>query len=199
MSRWLYNVHAIRANYHPELEASGQAQDIQWWTAWPSEDKDTFPCRVGDYVGQGRKMQFCGLVAAVLKKADSTAFDSTIKSYEKAAGEVVKQLNGSRPVGWFATSVLSLSVVWTQILMAVLISYNTPTEGIGCWSGGELVYGALTSISWIVSMFAKKPRPSVQFACHIANALALSWLVTFVILVVSTLQVLAIPHAHPIQ
>lgn len=76
--------------------------------------------------------------------------------------------------------------------MAFMVAYNTPTVGLGCWSGGYLLYGMLSSISWVIQLFSKRLGRWVRLFCHLANAVALCWLIGFMILVVGlvTLSIL---------
>jgi hypothetical protein len=169
MSRWLYNVEAIRTHFHvqprsiipPHTNQAPLIQTIDWWKPG-GEDDDSLGnwsrFIIGDFIGQGRRMQYCGLVAAVLESMDSFKIkDRDITSYSKLANNVVGRLEETRPTQWYVTSALSFFMVWSQILMASMISYNTPSVGLGCWTGGHLVYGALSSVSWVVQI-ARRSR-----------------------------------------
>jgi hypothetical protein len=144
-------------------------------------------------------MQYCGLVAAVLEESNPPNInDHDMKSYNALANKVIARLGQRRPKQWYAISTLSFLMVWSQILMASMISYNTPTVGLGCWTSGNLIYGILSSVSWVVQLCVKKPGEHVRAACHVFNFLALSFLITFVILVVRMLHTLSRLHTNPI-
>jgi hypothetical protein len=197
MSRWLYNVEAIRIYYEsssavsPPSGETSSPPGIKWWKPEGYNDeslKDKPGFEIGDFIRQGRRMQSSRPTAATMEiVVDPRDIEHRdINPYNAIAKEVIVRSKGWCPTQWYATAVLSLSMVWSQILMATMISYNTPTMGLGCWTAGHLTYGALSSVSWIVQMFTKKPRLYVRIACHVVNALALCFLITIVILVVRT-------------
>ena len=54
---------------------------------------------------------------------------------------------------WFGlvlSIVLSLFLQWGTTGAAIMIAYLTPTKGLGCRSGGYLVYGINATVSWIL-------------------------------------------------
>lgn len=51
---------------------------------------------------------------------------------------------------FFIASVLALSLQWGTTGAAVVVSWFTPTKGLGCRSGGYVLYGVLSTISWMI-------------------------------------------------
>ena len=188
MSRWLYNTRAI-------WNARDGAK-VKWWRSGQDTQSPeaTFPLCVGDFIGQGRQIQYCGILPAVLEVVCSDCgnqqssyfrFTETKKVYKNCASLVLSNLSGIRPISWYATAVVSLLLVWTHLLMAFVAAYTTPTVGLGCWSGSFLVYGILSSISWVVHLGSKRPGKLLRGFCHFSNFAALTFLFIFVVLVVS--------------
>jgi hypothetical protein len=73
--------------------------------------------------------------------------------------------------------------VWVQIGMAGIISYHTPTVGLGCRSLGFFIYGGLTTVTWVMAFFTlgvlgqrlgrfSLPR-CLSWAAHFFNGVAL--------------------------
>jgi hypothetical protein len=64
MTRWLYNMLAVR-----EWSASQGEGNYYWWH--PELEDTAEPLmkalEVGDFIGQGRRLQYCGLTHAILK------------------------------------------------------------------------------------------------------------------------------------
>jgi hypothetical protein len=102
------------------------------------------------------------------------------------AERVYKRLQKARrPISWYITALVSQFLVWIEVGMAFMLTYNTPTIGIGCWSGSIALFGILSTISWLVQFF-KVSRYSIIF-CHFINFLSLSWLIITIMLIVSLL------------
>jgi hypothetical protein len=210
MSRWLYNVNAVKTHFHgpqnsdipPDSEGISGQQDIHWWGANTLNRNETNKLeegssfRVGEFVGQGRRIQYCGSVSAILEKAGQHNFGHDMNFYNSCATNVIERLRGPRPFHWYTTSAVAFFLVWSQVLMAFMIAYNTPTVGLGCWSGGYLLYGILSSVSWVLHLFSKSPGHWIQSGCQLANAIALCWLITFTILVVRLIFPLLSHSAH---
>ncbi|KAK3682943.1 hypothetical protein B0T22DRAFT_502102 [Podospora appendiculata] len=196
LSRYLYNVNAVRTwsvaqNLAPKLSTLDQ---INWWTR-DVNPQDTFP--VGRFLGQGRIIQYCGLAHAVLnhtspdsdiKTKDTTrqefSFENAIAAYDTCGDAVATALRGPKPASWYSTAVVSCLLVWNEIMMAVMFAFNTPTVGPGCWSGSCFLYGALSTVTWLVQ-FQKKPARWARMVAFAFNALALGWLVTTIVLQLS--------------
>ncbi|KAK3332753.1 hypothetical protein B0T19DRAFT_353144 [Cercophora scortea] len=194
LSRYLYNVDAIRTwsmaqNLTPRLSTLHQ---IRWWTA---DAQDTFP--VGDFIGQGRRIQYCGLAHAVLECTSPTnnsqdnsmnagqrrfQFENNIAAYDDCGNRVATSLRGPKPASWYMTALSSSTLVWTEIMMAFMFAFNTPTVGPGCWSGSCFVYGVLSSVAWFVQLCRKQPGPWARGVAFAFNALALGWLLATIVL-----------------
>ncbi|CCC14319.1 unnamed protein product [Sordaria macrospora k-hell] len=191
IQRWLWNVEAVKL--WEEAKRKGQLPNpeaqIDWWNPakqrrrsqqerfsnirQPNETirvASTF--RIGDFIGQGRKMGYHGLTSSVL----SSVYDDrgNRNSIPAIAASTTRHLSSTfhRPFAWWLCALISLSLVWLEINMALLVSYMTPTVGLSCRSGAYLCYGVLTTITWFVSCFFKNPNQAVRIFCHFFNALA---------------------------
>ncbi|KAK4096920.1 hypothetical protein N658DRAFT_562121 [Parathielavia hyrcaniae] len=89
-----------------------------------------------------------------------------------------------RPMPWWIIAFTSLAIVWLQIGMAVMISYNTPTVGIACGSGSYLIYGSLSSLSWFCQLLPPFKRPGVmrKALCHTFNPFSVISLMLIILL-----------------
>jgi len=169
MSRWLYNVNAVmdwRASPDPSIEPSR----IRWWK--PSSAGQE-PLQVGHFVGQGRKMEYCGLVSAVIHGTEHHHFDGSAKSFAEGADRVFDSLEGSRPRSWHVVAVISELLVVCEIMMGFTIAFATPTVGLGCRSLAYLLTALLSSVAWVVQFrFKTTPRWAV-FVSHFFNGITI--------------------------
>lgn len=201
MSRWLYNVNAVR-----EWRNARRPTDMPEPAWWENTGDIPKKFRVGEFIGQGRRMIHCGLVHAVAStipepdRVEDTPLSGSIgdtgplAQYDVKAYAVVSRLKGRRPGLWWSAAVCAECLVCTQIMMAVLVAITSPTVGIGCWSGSFITYGVLTSVSWAFNLFQRAPGPWGRFFCHMANILALVFLVFITGLIVCFISVLSAIH-----
>jgi hypothetical protein len=182
MSRWLYNVDAIRTwDRH-----KGQ-NSLRWWAPGVG-GKDDVPAkyRIGKFMGQGRRMQYCGVAEALLactkESIDKGNWDdATLATLTES---VEGRLKGRRPFLWYITALISLVLVLAPIMAAMVVDYFTPTFGFGCWSSSAALCGILSTASWIIQ-FSVKPGRQARRLAHIANFLATGWLFTLTLFYVS--------------
>ncbi|KAK0641976.1 hypothetical protein B0T16DRAFT_358933 [Cercophora newfieldiana] len=190
VERWLYNVDVVRTWAMTESTNEGLDPPFatlkklkkQWWNV---DSKKKFS--VGKFVGQGRTMQYCGLVHAVLTAIEweeRVVFQNGIDEYDNYGIKAACNLAGPKPPSWYATTTVAFLLVWTEIMMAVMFAFMTPTVGPGCWSGSCFLYGALSSISWFIQ-FRKKPRGWWKAAAYFFNGLAFVWLIAAIVMQLS--------------
>lgn len=116
-----------------------------------------FDMVMSDFAGQGRKIGYNGLPFALMHSVySSSRHDRTMQSLQDITHQLEKQLNSRRPICWWIIAFTSLGLIWLEIGMAFMISFNIPTVGIGCRSGSYLIYGALSSVTWFIHLW----RPS---------------------------------------
>lgn len=179
ISRWLYNVDAVKTwATHPGNDPS----NIQWW-----QDDTEIPedLQVGVFIGQGRKIQFCGLPHALLEASATVDFyiettDGLLACAERAA----ERLNGWKPKAWYVVSGLSFLLVWCAIMSAFVVSFTAPTIGLGCRTLTYLLFGTFSSVSWVIQ-FSKRPSQWALWVSYISNTLAI-----LALLVVTVFQVI---------
>ncbi|KAK5657139.1 hypothetical protein OQA88_3196 [Cercophora sp. LCS_1] len=177
VNRWLYNVAAVRT-WHQ----NNQQQPHPAW--WGLSDVGQEDMRFGDFVGQGRTIRYTGLARAVLvKHRDHRHLRDDIASYDNFAAAVQQHLEGAVRGSWIFYSLISLGMVWLQVGMAFIISYHTPTVGLGCRSLSFTIYGGLTTVTWLISFLTlgvfghhlgrfHLPR-GLSWAAHVFNMVAL--------------------------
>ncbi|KAK4988738.1 hypothetical protein LTR50_003702 [Elasticomyces elasticus] len=66
----------------------------------------------------------------------------------------------------FIASVVAIFVQWGTTGPAILIGYLTPTTGLGCRSGGYLLYGVLATTSWILLMGSSFLSHALMLRCQ---------------------------------
>ncbi|KAK0621830.1 hypothetical protein B0T17DRAFT_600607 [Bombardia bombarda] len=175
MSRWLYNVNVVRT-WRTKGVANMPAPGPDGW--WDNEVPPHF--RIEGFIGQGRRMQYCGLVHAMLscvKEPHRIDDAAGLRRYDELARDVVTRLDGRRPGLWYSSALRAMFLVWVPILMAFVVAFTSPTVGLGCWSGSFLVFGGLGSFSWVVSVCKKDCGPKLRGLCHAVNMLSVVFVV----------------------
>ncbi|TFK38818.1 hypothetical protein BDQ12DRAFT_698553 [Crucibulum laeve] len=54
----------------------------------------------------------------------------------------------------FMASIFALGLQWGTTGSAILVSFLTPTRGLGCRSGSYVIYGVLSTIVWLLLVFS---------------------------------------------
>jgi hypothetical protein len=203
LSRWLFNVDVVKS-WNNNDKPHGP---LHWWIPPSSESasvdgtqssnanepiENPFP--LGRFIGQGRKLQACCLSSALMEVGDRllsgsrgrSARYNTSAPYDQGAREVLELLLARPPDSWYKIAFIGLLIVWTSITMALLLAYNTPTVGLGCWSGSFLLFGILSSLTWMLQ-FVRPQRPVgvIVKICTCFNLISIGWLITVVFLMVS--------------
>jgi len=200
MTRWLFNVLAVR-----QWSANQGVGDYFWWHP-ELEDESKQLMRaldVGDFIGQGRRLQYCGLTHAILRETELSLASGgghhfpIIDAWEPNAPERIAKAIAAlspppRPKRWYSIMLVCLLVVWVEILMAFFFDFITPPVGPGCWSLMFLVYGCLSMPTWGLSFWEPrrgKLRRIRRWVSHSFNTLAIGWMI-FVIYMVVTGQLM---------
>ncbi|KAH7408076.1 hypothetical protein DE146DRAFT_361438 [Phaeosphaeria sp. MPI-PUGE-AT-0046c] len=197
LSRWLYNVNVVKS-----WDEDGRPRrPLRWWippsmTSQSSNRNGNVdnPFQLGPFIGQGRKLQACCLSSVLMEVGDQLQTErrrnlkdyDTSTPYNDGARKVRNGLVAHPPSSWYKIAVIGLLLVWTSITMALLLAYNTPTIGLGCWSGSFLLFGILSSLTWMLQFIRpQRPPEGVRKICTIINFLSLGWLITVVFLMVT--------------
>ncbi|RSL71565.1 hypothetical protein CEP54_001349 [Fusarium duplospermum] len=182
MSRWLFNVDAVLTSARAAGADLNNMETPTWWSRNRSAaDREIF--EVQEFIGQGRKIKYCGLADAMIRtiralQQQKRPLGNNLDQYRLCAQTVLGHLNGTRPTQWWVTAVVSLFLVVFEVMMAFLVAFCTPTFGLGCWSGGLLLYGVLSSVTWVIHFCVKAPGKWGQIICSCFNFLALGWIIT---------------------
>jgi hypothetical protein len=193
ISRWMWNVNAVvewtarqdGRDDHPDWwqqskedaykRSPGQQseEDTSIESTGQTQDRAQLPCfdrYISEFVGQGRQIGYNGLAYAVLGSVYDTPNDNRrVQQLDVIVKQTLKRLNGRRPGSWWVLSLISLAIVWLEIGMAFMISYNVPTVGIGCRSMSYLIYGGLSTLPWIIQLLPwfKHPGAKRKAACYL--------------------------------
>jgi len=128
---WAKAVEDVCDVFHAASDRAHRHRPVNPEVDWEATDK--FP-------GPGRK--------------NRTGTLAQVDAYCLANGEpAVTKGNRWTPGFWsrfIVASALALSLQWGTACAAVVVSWFTPTIGLGCRSGGYLLYGALSTLSWMI-------------------------------------------------
>ncbi|KAK4208580.1 hypothetical protein QBC37DRAFT_475951 [Rhypophila decipiens] len=163
------------AEVHPDNTSQEAAAALSAQTVAESPSA-LFDEHILGFVGQGREITYCGLAHAVVNSVyDSHSDTRQIRPIASIVQEVRLELSGHRAKSWRVMSLVSMALVWLEIGMAYMISYNTPTVGFGCRSGSYIVYGVLSSIPWVLHSLPGFKHPSFRQRVwiHFFNGLGL--------------------------
>ena len=133
-----------------------------------------------DFVGQGRQIGYNGLAYTVVASVDVT--NETDPDQLAAIIDQTKQhINDKPPRSWWIVSLAALALVWWDIGMALMISFNIPTVGIGCRSGSYIVYGLVSTTPWFLHLFAwfRRQGNMAKIAGHLLCGLS-TWVLVFI-------------------
>lgn len=177
-SRFLHNVNTIRDWGYWAVAQGQDPDDIQWWTA---EDAGNEPFQMGDFIGQGRRMKYCGLTSAVIKETEDYGklFDSSVRSYSIVADRVSVRLQRKAKSWWVVTGI-SLLVVINEIMMSLMVAFTTPTVGLGCRAFAIMMFAMFTSVAWFLNLWWLNPPRLALIVSHMFNFLAISTLLAII-------------------
>ncbi|KAH8602956.1 hypothetical protein B0O99DRAFT_588020 [Bisporella sp. PMI_857] len=170
MSRWLHNVDAIR---RWKLSKGNYINDIAWWDITLGGQE---PFQIGRFIGQGRRMQYCGLTSSVI--LETTDYKSLLNGkgdislFDAIADRVSERLQ-RKATSWLVVAFISLVLVLLEVMMAFMIAFITPTVGLGCRSFSYGMFAILSSFSWCFNIVVRTPPKAIQIICHSFNALAI--------------------------
>ncbi|KAM7210408.1 hypothetical protein V8F06_014212 [Rhypophila decipiens] len=157
---------------------------VKWWqlkTKIPSD------LQVKHFIGQGRKIQYCGLPHAFLEVTKSVELsDATPAELDGHAMAIAEELRGGKPLAWFVVAVLSFLLVWTAIMSAFVVSFNAPVVGLGCRTLTYLIFGIFSSVPWVIHFQKRPPRPLIYLS-YLCNTVAILAVLTVVLFQVTGL------------
>ncbi|KPI43622.1 uncharacterized protein AB675_6994 [Cyphellophora attinorum] len=178
IQRWLYNVSAV--------VPVTIAPSVPLWTQSIEEalEKPMDQFDIGAFVGQGRRLRYCGIVNGVLDKikyedekhlrlADLTA-NATPNSFEACIR--------SRPRSWYIIWLLSQAIVIMAFSMAFEVSFNTPTIGFGCRSLAYFIWFLVSSVSWVILGIWQEPSDLLRCISWFTNGFSALALFTIMML-----------------
>lgn len=203
------------------LWARGESATPNWWSQKKEDDRRTalggannpvpFNMEIGEFNGQGRRLGYNGFAYAVLGSVyqgsgDQTKMRPLASVTAGRAQSMAVRAKGRltterlRPGSWWLLAFTSLALVWLDIGMALIMTYNTPTVGLSCRSGVYILYGLLSTLTWLVRVFpaSNYPRDWLKILCHCVNAFAtvilfftvfaaVSWTIFFSVIIIPEL------------
>ncbi len=110
-------------------------------------------CVPSHFVGQGRHIGYRGLAYAVVASIEEME-PNDARPLDTITASTSTRLRQNRPpVSWVWSALAGLALVWWEIGMALMMSYNIPTVGIGCRSGSYIILGLLSTVPWLAHVF----------------------------------------------
>lgn len=191
IERWLLNIDRLFEQQpghasHWRGRRRGGAGDLQDLEAGTDNKKDF---SIGEFLGQGRRLRYCGVTDTVLARiANPEEQDLDLPDLlgdAQAHARFQRDLV-ARPLVWYMTWLTTQFIVSTGFTMAAMVSFNTPTVGLGCRSVSYLAWWCCTRPSWVLLGLQQEPRPWARRVMVVApNALAVAGL--FAVMLVQTL------------
>lgn len=180
IERWLFNVEQLFLDR--PLPQPREHTPPHWRGRRGNKPDDTDVFSIGEFLGQGRRLRYCGVTDTVLgyianpARADMALPDllgqAGSKSKPWLTHEAFRRDLVSRPWKWYVAWAVAQAVVSTGFTMAFMVSFNTPTVGLGCRTGSYLVWWCCTVPSWVVLGLQQEPRPWIRRALAAPNFLA---------------------------
>ena len=97
--------------------------------------------------------------------------DDTIEFYDSLAEDFEEDLT-HRPTSWWICWACGGIFVSASVFMAIMVSFNTPTIGLGCRSLTWLMFWLLSSISWFCQALFQEPPRFVRYVSISFNTVA---------------------------
>jgi len=183
MERWHYNAEVIRT------AALGRG-NLNLWTEGGVPE-------IGDFVGQGRILSYCGLSHAVM---EATRRGGVLNwgpdmGNNTIPNDVINKLSSlrQRPWMWHIIGVLCLALVWIDVVWAAWADFITPTFGPGCWSLAFIFYGFFSAVTWVMQYRPLNPEQRISrvfrrisiWVSHFFNTLAVLYMMLMLLVFVS--------------
>lgn len=95
---------------------------IEWWT---TATRIPLTLQVGTFIGQGRRIQFCGIPHAFLKATRKAEFsEANPTELDRYAMAIAEELRGGKPRAWYVVAVTSFFLVWTAIMSGFIVCFT---------------------------------------------------------------------------
>ncbi len=164
----------------------------RWWG--PGAAKE-YP--LGGFIGQGPRLQYCGFANAVVQRMECLNIrQGNVIDFGSEARELCNFLNRHqkpRMRHWLAGQLL----VSIHVSMAFMVSFVTPTVGLGCRSSSYLLFWILTLPSSIEQVWRKKtPTWAIKVFVRPFQHLAAIWLILILLFQVRSSFFFNLPSPH---
>lgn len=183
IERWLFNVDRLFGQQPQPLpnhwrgRRTGDPQRID------ADDVEDF--HIGEFLGQGRRLRYCGVADTVLSRISNpkrAVLDLPDLQSDPAEHDTFRRNLVTRPWGWVGTWLAAQAIVSIGFTMAFMVSFNTPTVGLGCRSLAYLVWWVCTPPSWVVLGIWQEPGRRIRGAMFAPNFLAVAALLAIMML-----------------
>uniref|UniRef100_A0A0D2XL35 Uncharacterized protein n=1 Tax=Fusarium oxysporum (strain Fo5176) TaxID=660025 RepID=A0A0D2XL35_FUSOF len=149
ISRWLYNVEAVKTW---ASEPVNDPNNIEWW-----QDNTEIPqaLKIDVFIGQGRKIQFCGLPHALLE-ASATVDFHTETNLSGCANEAANRLKGRKPKAcncYCKSSALNAPLLGGYLDFEGPAFYRDHFNVLQYWAAAAVIGGSVPTIPFIVALF----------------------------------------------
>lgn len=164
IERWMYNVNYVLRNRYPEIQRHEEDDSLDY-TSWWRPGCHTH-LTIGEFVGQGRVLRYSGIANGMLELTASWTAYGIDSDYTEIESHYRSKVVGFRknrlivrPTTWWFIWIAAQFGVSVSASMAFMVSFNTPTVGLGCRSFLDMLWWIFSSISWIsLAIFQEPPR-----------------------------------------
>lgn len=140
--------------------------------------------KIGEYVGQGRRMRYCAVTDTVLQLIlDPRRPHLKLPSESDALKFRVRLPR--RPYAWYITWIVSQVLLAVAYSSAFVVSFMTPTIGLGCRSLLYTIWYLFSFFSWVLLGIFQEPPQFWRRLAWIPNALATLFLFSIMFLQVT--------------
>ncbi|KAJ7449314.1 hypothetical protein FB451DRAFT_756169 [Mycena latifolia] len=133
---WTLAVEDVYYAFREASQKSERNQPVDFCTSWETGDKGM---RVRPANRRGSLPQVVSYIEPAFKSLEPDPQDNPRRRW------------GPGVFSRFCiASVFALGLTWGTIGAAIMVSYFTPTRGIGCRAGSYVVYGVLSTVIWMM-------------------------------------------------
>lgn len=173
IERWLFNIDVLFCRTTYPGYPINRNRPIQWRKRKTKEDTDDFSdFSIGEFVGQGRRLRYCAVADTVLDMRQDREKNSVRDLPNATDAEEFRLSLTIRPIGWYVVWSFSQLLVGLAYATAFIVSFETPTKGLGCRSFAYTLWYGISVASWLFILFCQEPPFALRFVSWFSNAAA---------------------------
>ncbi|KAK5090181.1 hypothetical protein LTR05_000351 [Lithohypha guttulata] len=152
------NVYPARRQDTEQRVASDSIVNTRQWHKC-AEMRDFY---VGDFVGQGRRMRYCAVADTVLDLKLDRKTPRSIDLPGDSEAVHFREALPNRPQEWYLVWLVSQFLVGAGYATAFVVSFKTPTIGLGCRTLSYTTWYLLSFFSWLfLGIWQEPPKYTI--------------------------------------